>query len=239
MLSDLKATYNEQRAKFNVSDATIPRPRMDQDWWKKRHQQKVKEARNAKDVGILFLGDSITHGWEGAGKATWEKYYAKRNALNLGFGGDRTQHLNWRLLNGELPENVNPKVAVIMIGTNNTGHVMQAANETAAGIGRVVEILRDRRPDTKILLLGIFPRDPQPNGKGRTRNREVNALASKLADGKMIHYMDLADTFLDENGRLTKEIMPDFLHPKEKGYALWAEAIEAKLCELGGWDPIK
>jgi len=239
ILADLKTTYTQQRAKFNVSDATIPRPRLDQKWWRERHQQKVKEAKAAKDVGILFLGDSITHSWEGAGKATWDKYYAPRNALNLGFSGDRTQHLNWRLLNNELPENVKPKVAVIMIGTNNTGHVMQAADETAAGIGRVVDILRDRRPETKILLLSIFPRDANPDGKNRVRNNEINALASKLADGKMVHYLDISATFLDDKGVLAKEVMPDFLHPKGKGYAMWAEAIEDKLCELGGWKKVE
>ena len=238
VLSELKQTYSDQRRKFKVSDATIPRPRMERANWKKRHQDKVKEARAAKKVDLLFVGDSITHAWEGAGKETWEKYYAPRNALNLGFGGDRTQHLLWRLLNGELPENVDPKVAVIMIGTNNTGHVMQAADETAAGIGRVVELLRDRRPDTKILLLGIFPRDEKPDGEKRVRNAEVNALIKELADGQQVHYLDLATTFLDDQGLLSKEVMPDFLHPKQKGYAMWAAAMEAKLCELGGWEPV-
>ncbi|MFT5106344.1 MAG: arylsulfatase A-like enzyme/lysophospholipase L1-like esterase [Pseudoalteromonas tetraodonis] len=239
ILSELKKIYTEKRDKYKVSDATIPRPRLDQAWWKKRHQEKIKEARNAKQVDLLFLGDSITHGWEGQGKQTWEKYYAGRNALNLGYGGDRTQHLNWRLLNSELPENVNPKVAVVMIGTNNTGHVMQAADETAAGIGRVIEILRDRRPDTKILVLGIFPRDAKPDGEMRIRNDEVNALVRELADGDHVHFMDIASTFLNGDGTLPKEMMPDFLHPNAKGYDLWAGAIEDKLCELGGWEKVE
>ena len=126
-----------------------------------------------------------------------------------------------------------------MIGTNNTGHVMQAADETAAGIGRVVDILRDRRPDTQILLLGIFPRDADRDGKMRARNAEVNALIKELDDGEHVHYLNINAAFLDETGGLSKEIMPDFLHPKEKGYAIWAQAIESKLCELGGWTPIE
>ena len=239
VLSDLKVAYHDHRAKFNVSDATIPRGKMNTDWWKKRHAQKVKEAKGAEQVDLLFLGDSITHGWEGAGKSTWDKYYAGRKALNLGYGGDRTQHLNWRLLNGELPANVNPKVAVIMIGTNNTGHVMQPADETAAGIGRVVDILRDRRPETKILLLGIFPRGQALDDKMRVRNSEVNALVEKLDDGEHIHYLNIDRAFLEADGELSKEVMPDFLHPKEKGYAIWAEAMEAKLSELGGWQAIE
>mgnify|MGYP003656831540 CR=1 FL=1 len=126
-----------------------------------------------------------------------------------------------------------------MIGTNNTGHVMQAADETAAGIGRVIEILRDRRPDTKILVLGIFPRDAKPDGEMRIRNDEVNALVRELADGDHVHFMDIASTFLNGDGTLPKEMMPDFLHPNAKGYDLWAGAIEDKLCELGGWEKVE
>ena len=103
----------------------------------------------------------------------------------------------------------------------------------------LVEILRDRRPYTKILLLGIFPRDANPDGKARLRNREINALIEELHDGEHVHYLNINREFLTEDGRLTQEVMPDFLHPKERGYSIWAKAIEDKLAELGGWDPIE
>ena len=235
-LAELKKKYTALRASYDVSEATIPVSRMNQANWKMRHAGKVKTARAAKDVDIVFLGDSITAAWETRGKAVWDKYYAPHNALNLGFSGDRTQHLLWRLLNGELPENVDPKVAVIMIGTNNTGHKLDPANETAAGISRVVELLRDRRPDTKILLLGIFPRDEQPDGEKRQRNREINEIISKLDDGEHVHFMNINQNFLQEDGTLSKGLTPDFLHINAKGYQIWAETIDAKLKELGGWE---
>ena len=147
----------------------------------------------------------------------------------------RQEHLQWRLLNGQLPANVDPKVAVVMIGTNNTGQSMHPAAETAAGITRVVEILRDRRPDTKVLLLGIFPRDEKADGENRKRNSEINELIAKLDDGKHIHFMNIGEKFLLPDGTISKEVMPDFLHPSAASYEIWVEAIEEKLKELGGW----
>jgi len=107
-------------------------------------------------VELAFIGDSITQGWEGNGKQVWEKFYANRKPINFGFGGDRTEHVIWRLTHGHLNK-IRPKVAVLMIGTNNTGHLMQEPAEVAAGIKKIVGILQQRSPDTKLLLLGVFP----------------------------------------------------------------------------------
>ena len=213
-------------------------PRLDQEWWRNRHREKVKLA-NKGNYELIFLGDSITHGWENSGKTVFNKYYNKRKTLNLGFSGDRTEHVLWRLLNGELATNLNPKVATIMIGTNNTGHSMQNAEETFLGIKAIVDLLQDRRPKMKILLLGIFPRATNPEHPQRIRNNEINSLAKTLADSKNIHYLDISTRLLDEKKNLPKSVMPDALHPNEQGYKIWAKAMEDKICELGGWEKIQ
>ena len=210
---------------------------MDQEWWRDRHRQKVKLAKES-NFDLLFIGDSITHGWESAGKATFEKFYNARKTLNIGFSGDRTEHVLWRLLNGELPENVKPKVATIMIGTNNTGHSMQDAEETFLGIKSIVNLLQDRRPNMKILLLGIFPRAIDPGHPQRIRNNKINELAKTLANSISVDYLDISESFLDENKKLPKSVMPDALHPNSNGYKIWANAMETKLSELGGWNKI-
>ena len=237
ILTSLKNTYSENRKKFALNTATVPAHRMDQEWWRDRHRQKVKLAKEG-NFDLLFIGDSITHGWESAGKATFEKFYNARKTLNIGFSGDRTEHVLWRLLNGELPENVNPKVATIMIGTNNTGHSMQDAEETFLGIKSIVDLLQDRRPNMKILLLGIFPRAIDPGHPQRIRNNKINELAKTLANSTSVDYLDISESFLDENKKLPKSVMPDALHPNSNGYKIWANAMETKLSELGGWNKI-
>lgn len=237
ILTSLKKTYAEKKKKYALNAATIPAPRLDQEWWRNRHREKVKLA-NKGNYDLLFLGDSITHGWENAGKTVFNKFYNKRKTLNLGFSGDRTEHVLWRLLNGELATKLNPKVATIMIGTNNTGHSMQDAEETFLGIKAIVDLLQDRRPEMKILLLGIFPRATNPEHPQRKRNNEINSLAKTLADSKNIHYLDISPKFLDKKNNLPKSVMPDALHPNEQGYEIWAKFMEDKICELGGWKKI-
>lgn len=215
-----------------VGDADKPADRLNLKWWKERHEQKLADAKKAK-VDLLFIGDSITHGWENKGKKLWEKYYAPRNAFNIGYSGDRTQHVLWRLDNGEM-DGMKPKVAVIMIGTNNTGHGMQKARETAKGIKAIIGRVHKISPDTKILLLGIFPRGVQPDHKMRDRNTEINDIIKKYDDGEKIHYLDLGPKFLDDKGVLSKKVMPDGLHPYGYGYQVWAEAMEPTLKKLLG-----
>ena len=210
--------------------ATTPAERFNDAWWKTRHDLKQKIAAQGGHE-LVFIGDSITHGWESAGKATWEKYYAPRKALNLGYSGDRTENVLWRLQNGEL-ENVDPKLFVIMIGTNNTGSRHDPADQTAEGIHQILSLLQERRPKAKILLLSIFPRDEKPDGKKRLLNQEVNQRIQSFADGEKIHWLDMAPAFLAADGTLPKEIMPDFLHPKEVGYQKWAEAMENSIARL-------
>lgn len=206
-----------------------PAPRDNEDWWVKRNDA-MNERVKQGNVDMIFIGDSITHGWEGEGKDVWQKYYAKRNAVNLGISGDRTEHVLWRLDNGNIA-GISPKLAVIMIGTNNCGS--NTAEEIATGVEAIVKKLRDKLPQTKILLLSIFPREEKP-GDTRAKLAKVNGLIAKLDDGKMVNVLDIGPKFLLPDGTLPKDIMPDALHPNAKGYQIWADAIEGKVVELMG-----
>ena len=211
-----------------VNSAIQPVPR--DAGWMKRHESfndRVKQG----NVDLLMIGDSITHGWEGGGKEVWAEYYAKRNAVNLGIGGDRTQHVLWRLDNGNI-DGIAPKLAVIMIGTNNAGG--NTPEEIAEGVKAIVEKLRGKLPEMKILVLAIFPRGADNNDRLRQVNMKANAIIAKLADDKMVYFLDISDKFLAADGTLPREIMPDLLHPNAKGYRIWAEAIEPTLVKLLG-----
>lgn len=207
----------------------IPVPR-DDGWWKQRHES-MNERVKKGNVDLLMIGDSITHGWESDGKEVWKKYYDKRNAVNLGIGGDRTQHVLWRLEHGNI-DGISPKLAVIMIGTNNAGSDSPA--DIAAGVKKIVDKLRDKLPQMKILVLGIFPRGADDKDHLRQVNMKANEVIAKLADDKMVFYLDIGDKFLTPDHILSKEVMPDLLHPHDKGYQIWAEAMEPTVAKLMG-----
>lgn len=213
-------------------DAVKPAPRTD-DWWQNRH--KSFNERIAKgNVDVLMIGDSITHGWEGGGAKVWEEYYAKRNAVNLGIGGDRTQHVLWRLENGNI-DGVSPKLAVLMIGTNNAGG--NTPVEIAEGIAMIVKKLRSELPDMKVLVLAIFPRGADANDPLRKVNEQANDIVEMLirvAGDPKIEFLDISDAFLNDDGVLPTDIMPDLLHPNEKGYEIWAEAVEPTIQRMLG-----
>ncbi len=203
-------------------------------WWMQRHDQKLAELKAQHKVDLLLIGDSITHGWEnGNARKVWDKYYANRNALNLGFSGDRTEQVLWRFEHGEIA-GISPKLAIVMIGTNNAGHRQEQPAHTAAGIKAIVGQLRDRLPKTKILLLGIFPRGKDDTDALRRLNLATNRIIADYADDKNVFYLDISKAFLEDDGVLPKSIMPDLLHPNDKGYHLWAEAMEPKVKELMG-----
>ena len=215
-------------AQEKANDAIVPVPR-DANWMK-RHES-FNERVKKGNVDLLLIGDSITHGWESSGKDVWEKYYTPRNAVNLGIGGDRTQHVLWRLDNGNV-EGISPKAAVLMIGTNNSG--TNSPSQIAEGVEAIVKKLRTKLPKTKILVLAIFPRGADSNDAKRKVNAEANLTIKKLADGEMVHFLDIGEKFLNADGTLSKEVMPDLLHLNEKSYTTWAQAIEPKLKELMG-----
>ncbi len=220
--------------------AVNPVPRDDN--WMKRHES-FNEKSKKGDVDLVFLGDSITQGWEGKGKAVWDKNFAPLGAVNFGIGGDRTEHVLWRLDNGNY-DGLKARLTVLMIGTNNTGHQGRPQKElngaiyhcnaaqTAEGVTAIVKKLQEKQPQMKILLLAVFPRGATAADALRKQNEETNALISKLADGKTVHFMDIGKIFLQPEGTLPKDIMPDLLHLNEAGYDKWAEAIKPKVAEL-------
>jgi len=195
-----------------------------------RHQR-FNERVKQGNVDLIFIGDSITQGWEGPGKDVWEQFYGKRNAVNLGISGDRTQHVLWRLDNGNI-NGISPKLAVVMIGTNNSGD--NSPEEIADGITAIVHKLRAKLPNTKVLILGIFPRGADPSDARRKVNEKTNEIVKKLADNKTVFYQDLSEAFLEDDGTLSRMIMPDLLHLSKQGYTIWAETIEPNVKKLMG-----
>jgi lysophospholipase L1-like esterase len=200
--------------------------------WLTLHEKFVERARKG-DVDVVFLGDSITRGWAGAGKKVWAEAFEPLKAANFGIGGDQTGHVLWRITAGKELDGINPKVAVVMIGTNNTGG--HTAEQIAGGVKAIVEELRKQKPEMKVLLLGVFPRR-EKNDYDRKAPRlaadqlhpkikQINALLARLDDGKGVVYKDIGGKFLDKEGGLPHEIMPDYLHLSEKGYRIWADAI--------------
>ncbi len=179
------------------------------------------------ELEILFLGDSITQGWEITGRKVWDEYYEGR-ALNIGVGGDRTQNLLWRLDNGNI-EGVFPHVAVVLIGVNNSGR--NSSTEILQGVTAVVAKLREKLPETKILLLGIFPHKADFHHR-RGLTAQVNQVLPRLADGEYVFFLDIGHRFLADDGTISDSIMPDELHLSEAGYRIWAEAMEDTLSAL-------
>ena len=197
--------------------------------------QRVKDSQGKAD--LIFVGDSITQGWEGNGKEVWAKYYAHRHALNPGIGSDHTQHVLWRLDHGNL-EGLHPKVAVVLIGVNNIPDENNTPRMVLEGVTAVVKKLRDKLPETKVLLLGIFPFREDFNLQ-RAKALQVNQALHKLDDGKSVHFLDFGHLLIQPDGKISKDMMRDFLHLSPTGYRLWAEAMEPKLAELMGQQPVK
>jgi lysophospholipase L1-like esterase len=239
-----------------------------------RHKEFLKRIEQSKGVGdVIFLGDSITHGWEG--QKAWQEHFGSFKPVNLGIGGDQTGHVLWRITEGHELDHLQPKAAVIMIGTNNTGG--HTAQQIAGGIKAIVEELKHQKPDIKILVLGVFPRgsafdaersleqitegikpineelkkeNPDikrlnalvrnleqrrgtiPSAKLNKKIPEINAIIANLDDGKAVFYKDIGKEFLDQNGGLSGEIMPDYLHLSAKGYDIWGKAIKGDLEKL-------
>jgi beta-glucosidase len=203
-----------------------------------RQSQVLQRAKDAPgDYDLEFIGDSITQGWESRGSNVWKEYYGKRKAINFGVSGDGTQHVLWRFENGQL-DGIKPKVAIVMIGTNNSnknkdGTDTYSDNDILEGVTAIVNQIRARQPDTKVLLLGIFPRAKTFNAQ-RGRLLEINQVLAKLDDGQHIFYLDFGSQYVENDGTISKNIMPDALHPNEAGYKIWAAAMEPKLKELLG-----
>lgn len=209
-------------------------------WWFSRHAEKVAEIeaandpKNDKKIDLLMVGDSITNNFDkgGPGERIWEQNFAPLNALNLGFGGDRTNHVLWRL--EHLPAlKTPPAAASLMIGTNNICWGSDQPRQAADGVQAVARKLNTMYPEMKILVLGVFPRRRNSDHPHRKQIIELNSyLPELLQDVPNVTYMDIGEKFLDENGFLSAEMMPDTTHPSEKGHEIWARAIVPALKKL-------
>ena len=204
-----------------INSAAYAYPRIDWLVRVKNTNQKVKAI--ASSIELVFDGDSITDGWQGKGKETWDAHYGSLHAFDFGISGDRTEHLLWRLSQGQV-DGIHPKLVAIMIGTNNMGS--NSAEQIAEGVTAVVADYRNRCPEAVILLQAIFPRGKDPTDPLRAKIKAVNQIIAKLDDGKKIVYVDFGDKFLSPDGSLSPDIMPDYLHPNAKGYQIWADAIQ-------------
>jgi beta-glucosidase len=210
--------------------ATTPISRESEPWWRERHARCVELTKQG-GFDVAFLGDSITQGWEGAGKAAWDATFAPKRAANFGFSGDRTEHVLWRLANGEIV-GATPKVIVIMIGTNNLGHGSSNAEQTSIGVTEIVKTLRDKLPETRILLLGIFPRGRAADDRLRVAAADATQRFVGLDDGRHVHFLDIGKHFIRADGDLRAFLMPDLLHLSPDGYGIWAKAIEPTVARL-------
>ncbi len=172
-----------------------------------------------------MLGDSITHFWEHRGKPVWNEFYKTRTVLNLGFSGDRTENLLWRIKNGEI-SGQSPKLVVLMIGTNNTGTRWDSSESTVKGIQVIVDEIKKHLTEAKILVYGVFPRGVTSNDKYRKRNDEVNIKLKNIADNKRVFFLNINNLYLSKKGTLSSRYMYDLLHPTAYAYKIWAQSIK-------------
>ena len=214
------------------SPAITPQPRVE-DWWVKRQAEKVAEMSKG-GIDLLMVGDSITQNFDSVGAEVWKKHFEPRKAINLGFGGDRTNHVLWRLDN--LPKlKTAPKAAVVLIGTNNICWGSDKPREAADGVKAIAAKLQNLYPEAKVLVLGVFPRRRELTHPHRKQIIELNSyLPELLKDIPNVTFIDIGPKFLDDKGSLSKEMMPDSTHPSEKGHEIWAEAIVPTLKEMMG-----
>lgn len=212
---------------------TNPTPRtkefswMSVDAWNKMYAEDIAVADQG-GVDLLFVGDSITAGWNWD---IWQKNFSQYHPANFGIGGDHTGNLLWRLKYGHA-EKLKPKAVVLLIGVNNFGHLNETPKQVAEGITATVKLLRKIYPDAKILVNGVFPFEEQATSPKRAMVKETNALVAKLNDNKHIFVKDYGSLFLQPDGTISKEVMGDFLHPTAKGYQIWVDAMLPDIQQL-------
>ena len=203
-------------------------------WWNKRHQTIL--SRLNPNAEMILVGNSIFNMLDNEDRrAVWETYLDAYKTINMGISGDRTENVIWRLENGAL-ENIQPKVAVVLIGTNNTdgNHYLHISSpeELAGGIQKICSIIHEKLPTTNILLMGILPYGYKPNYRDNI-NKATNQLIAKFPDEHpFIHYVDIGAIYCDENGMVRKELMPDYLHPSPEGHLLMFKALEPHIKKL-------
>ncbi len=214
--------------------AANPTDKLSNNWWKERHEMVIE--KNKSNPQLILLGNSILNTLDNKDReVVWGKYLNKYNTVNMGFSGDRTENLIWRLQNGEI-DKISPKVALLLIGTNNTdgNHYLDVTQpeELAGGIWEICKIVREKLPDTEILLLGIFPYGYKPNYRDNI-NKATNKIIAKFpTKDTHINYRNIGDIFVDDNKNVMKSLMPDYLHPNTEGHLLMFETIKNDIEKL-------
>jgi beta-glucosidase len=221
-------------ASETTNPAAIPVHKLDEPWWNTRHQEVLNKLKS--DPQLILIGNSILHSLDNEDRQEiWTEYLNQYNAVNMGFSGDRTENVIWRIRNGEI-DGINPKLALLLIGTNNTdgNHYLKISTpqELEEAIWEICEIIREKLPQTQILLLGILPYGYKPNHRDNI-NRATNELIADFP-GKdpNIHYRNINNVYLDSKGKVMKELMPDYLHPNAKGHLLMFEKLEHDITQL-------
>jgi lysophospholipase L1-like esterase len=231
----LFASWSTSAIAAEPTDVAAPKLGPDgkiQDHFREMHESFIRRGQEAP-IGLLFLGDSITEGWHWDDNwRIFKTHFGNDMPANFGIGGDLTQHVLWRIDNGEL-DNIAPKVVVLLIGTNNIGY---PEDDILRADRKIVTEIHQKLPDTKILIMAIFPRGQDPRDPAvaamRDKIKFVNAGLSKLDNGDKTRFLDIGDKFLAPDGTLPKEIMPDALHPSHAGYEIWADAIQPTVDEM-------
>jgi len=238
----LAGTLQAQPAAVAENNAIVPVGKLEKDMydWDQRHAAVLAEKDTIKPE-IVMIGDSITHFWGGQplepkgnrGAKAWDDLFGNRKVLNIGFGWDRTQNVLYRIKEGEL-DGLSPKLVVIHIGTNNLSTSKNAPTNTpeqvVEAIGAIIGAVKDKCPDAKIVLMGVFPRGEKADNPFREKIGTINkGLADTYSNKPGVVYLDITQKLLNADGSMSKEVMGDFLHPTEKGYAIWAEALKPQL----------
>jgi lysophospholipase L1-like esterase len=217
-------------------DASAATPKQDKGQFLKKHESFLARAK-AGPIGLLFLGDSIMDNWRVRAPQLFDEAYGRYQPANFGIGGDTTENVIWRIENGEL-DGIHPKVVVLMLGTNNSAS--NSAEEIFAADRKIVGLIRQKIPETKVLLLAIFPRGPRRNTNGTPDDYRLrmgvitatNRLLATLDDGEHVRFLDIGAKFLGPDGQIPDAIMSDHLHPTVAGYKIWIEAMQPTLEEM-------
>lgn len=198
--------------------------------WLLRYET-LNQRVEVSDPTLVFIGDSITQGWETTGRRVWEEFYEPRRSLNLGIERDAMENLLWRLEHGNI-DHIRPSLAVLLIGTNNVGH--DTPERIARGVAQIVHRLRARLPATRLIVLGIFPQGADPGDERRRIGAQANRLIARLHDGRDVFFLDIGAGFVRADGTIATDIMPDLLHLSPAGYRIWAQAMEPTVSKLLG-----
>ena len=204
------------------------------------HEQMIENLKKGR-IDVYFAGDSITRRWRATDYphflANWNENFFGWNAANFGWGGDSIQNILWRLQNGEF-EGIQPKVIVLLAGTNNVGNIPASddkVSDIAAGIKALLDTLREKAPEATIILMGILPRNDGAEPKELMASlQKINENIARFADGGTIRYLDISDKLADSDGKLFDGMTVDRVHLSLKGYQVWADALKPLLTELLG-----